>query len=1043
MENPKYQEGFFLRRPVFSSVISIIIVLAGLLAIRVLPVAQYPDLVPPTVMVIANYPGASPEDIANTVASPLEQQINGVDDMIYMDSVSSVSGLLTMTVSFEVGTDPEIAQVNVSNRVQAALPMLPEIVRRFGVSVMKYSPAMLQVLTITSPGGVRDDIFLSNYALINLLDGLKRLPGVGDAQILGSKDYAMRIWLNPQRMAQLGLSPSDISMAVQDQNNQYAAGTIGALPSDGDVRMTWQIHNQGRLVTAEEFGNIILRTDENGGVLRLRDVARVELGTLTYDFAGTFDGVEASVIAIFLAPGANALATADAVDGFMQQQAKAFPVGVDYDVAYDTTTFVRISIEEVVKTLVEAMLLVFLVVFLFLQDWRATLIPCLAVPIALIGTFAGIQVLGFTINTLTLFALVLAIGMVVDDAIVVLENVERILRTERLTVRQATAKAMSEVTAPVIAIVLVLCAVFIPVAFLGGLAGVMYRQFAITIAIAVVISGVVALTLTPSLCVLLLKEKEHEPGAFFRMFNRGFDAVTDGFSRAVNFFLKAPVIAVLVFVAICAGSFQLFRMVPTSLVPDEDQGMLMCMVSLPDGAAMPQTQDVMNRVSEQVQQIPGVQHVTALSGFDLMSTTLNTNQGTMFITLDDWGAREKIGADVQTIIREIYILGLKETKALVLPFNPPPISGMSNTGGFEMMLQSTESDPKALSDMARNFVAEAAKRPELTGLSTTFSINAPRLFIDLNREKARMLRVNVGDVFNTLGATLGSTYINDFNMMGRTFKVYMQADAPFRSLPSDISSLYTRSMNGDQVPIISLVNVTTDSGPKLIEHFNSLIAAKITGNPAPGYSSGQAIQALNEVAADVLPQGYSHAWSGTSYQEVATGGTNFGVLGFGMLMVFLILAAQYERWSLPLAVVTAVPFAVFGAIFANWLIGLSNDVYTQVAMITLMGLACKNAILIVEFAADLHRQGKGVAEAAAEAAKLRFRPIIMTSIAFILGCMPLALSTGAGAGGREAIGVSVVSGMLAATVLAPLLVPSFYELVMRVAEKFQRKKTEV
>lgn len=1026
--------GFFLRRPVLSMVLSIFIVLAGILSIRELPVAQYPDLVPPTITVSAQYPGASPEIIAQTVATPIEEQINGVPGMIYMSSVSSSSGSMQISVTFAVGTDADIAQVNVNNRVQAATPMLPEIVRQYGVTVDTFSPAILEIVALYSKDGRYDATYLSNYALVNLLDGLKRVPGVGQAQIIGSRDHAMRIWLDPPRMAELGISVNDISQAVNDQNAQYSLGSVGSQPGSDALTMTWQLQGEGRLVTAEQFGDIILRASPEGGVLRLRDVGRVELGAESYNFACAIDGSTAVPLAVFLAPGSNALDTAQRVAAYMEEQERYFPSGMGYMVPYDTTIFVRLSVEEVVRTLVEAMLLVFAVVYLFLQDWRATLIPCLAVPIALTGTFAGVYLLGFSINTLTLFALVLAIGMVVDDAIVVLENVERVLRTEGLDVAGATAVAMNEVTSAVIAIVFVLCSVFIPVGFLGGLAGVMYRQFAVTIAIAVVISGMVALTLTPALCLQILKTERREPLAFFRWFNRFFDAVTEGFVRLVRFFLGHGVISFGGLAGLCLCTAWLFTRVPTTLVPEEDQGSLMCTISLPEGSALPKTRELVTSVSEAVGRLPAVAHVLSLSGYDLINSTLDTSAGTLFIQLRPWDERKTPELGVADTLRQIYALGLAESRGLVLPFNPPPITGMSNTGGFDMEIQTTSGTPAELAKVADGFAAEASKQKELSGVSSAFNVDAPRLFVRLDREKAAMAGVDCADVFDMLGATLGSTYINDFNLSGRTFKVMMQADESFRSLPDSMRSLYVTSSSGDQIPLTSLVTVTTDGGPSTVSHFNGLLSAKITGNPAAGASSGQAIAALEKVAAS-LPEGYSYAWSGVTYQEVETGGTDFGVLGLSVLMIFLILAAQYERWSLPLAVLSAVPFAVFGAIFGNWITGLSNDIYTQVAIITLLGLACKNAILIIEFAVELRGQGRDLEEAAVEAAKLRFRPIIMTSIAFILGCLPLAFSTGAGAASRVSIGVSVVCGMIAATVLAPVLVPCFFVMVMRVSER--------
>jgi len=1033
--------NFFLRRPVLSMVLSIFIVLAGLLSIRELPVAQYPDLIPPTITVSAQYPGASPEVIAQTVATPIEEQINGVEDMIYMSSVSSSSGSLQISVTFAVGTDADIAQVNVNNRVQAAEPMLPEIVRQYGVTVDTFSPAILEIVALYSKEGRYDATFLSNYALVHLLDGLKRVPGVGQAQILGARNYAMRIWLDPLRMAQLGVSPDDVARAVETQNSQYSLGSIGSQPGPDELTLTWQLETQGRLVTPEEFGDIILRAAPGEGVLRLRDVGRVELGAESYNFSCAIDGATAIPLAIFLAPGSNALDTAERVAKYMEEQSALFPAGIGYIVPYDTTIFVRLSVEEVIRTLFEAMLLVFAVVYLFLQDWRATLIPCIAVPISLVGTFAGVWALDFSINTLTLFALVLAIGMVVDDAIVVLENVERVLSAEKLTVSEAVTAAMGEVTYAVIAIVLVLCSVFIPVGFLGGLAGVMYRQFAVTIAIAVVISGIVALTLTPALCRLLLRAGHREPPLPFRWFNSAFEKATNGFMAAVHFFLRRGAASVGVLALLSAGAFLLFERVPTTLVPEEDQGSVMCVIALPEGSALPQTKDVVKSVSENIRHLPAVEHVLSLSGYDLINSALDSSAGTLFVKLKPWDEREKLGIGLEETLKHIYGLGLRESKGSVLPFNPPPIMGMSNTGGFEMQILTTSGSPAELAAVASRFADEAAKQPELARVSSSFNVASPRLFVSLEKEKAMMLGVDASQVFNTLGATLGATYINDFNMLGRTFKVMMQADQAWRSLPDSMRSLYATSSSGEQVPLSSLVSVQMRGGPAMVTHFNGLLSAKITGSPAQGVSSGQAIDALKRVA-EQLPPGYSYAWSGTTYQEVETGGTDFGLFGLSLLMIFLILAAQYERWSLPLAVLSAVPFAVFGAILGNWLVGLSNDIYTQVAIITLLGLACKNAILIVEFAVELRAQGRGLEEAASEAARLRFRPIIMTSIAFILGCLPLVFSSGAGAASRVSIGVSVVCGMLAATVFAPLIVPYFYVLVMRISEKLHRGSGE-
>ncbi len=1039
----KYKDTFFIRRPVLATVISLVFVIAGLMAIRGLPVAQYPDLVPPVVSVTAQYPGATPETMAATVASPLELQINGVDDMIYMSTVVSTSGFININVSFELGTDPDIATINVNNRVQAALVQLPEEVRRYGVTVKKSSTSILQFVTLTSPNNFYDATYLNNFALINIVDNIKRIKGVGDASIFGSKDYAMRIWLKPERMEFFKLTPAEISRAVQEQNAQYAAGSLGNMPSPDSLEIKWQINAQGRLVTAEEFKDIIIRSDEDGGVLRLGDVADVELGAITYDFDGKLNESAMVPIAVYLAPGANALETAAAVEAEMARLSQTFPYGVEYKVPYDTTIFVRISIEEVIKTLGEAMLLVFLVVYLFLQNWRATLIPCIAVPISIIGTFAGMLVLGFSINTLTLFGLVLAIGIVVDDAIVVLENVERIMATEHgISARQATAKAMREVTGPVIAIVLVLCSVFIPVAFLGGLAGEMYKQFAITISISVVLSGVVALTLTPSLCVILLKpHSEHKPLKIFVWFNNFFDKITAGYTSMAKSLIKSSLKTLTIFIGVCAAALHLFSITPTELVPNEDQGYVLAMIQLPEGSTLPPTVEVTDRITEEILKNENVVDVVAMAGFNLLNNSMASNASALFIILKDWNERSE-DFSLPNFIRNIYAIGLKEKNAVVLPFNPPPISGMSNTGGFTGYIQSQTGDVKELSDITRAFIAKANERAELQGVSSTFSINSPRLFIELDRENARALQVSVSDVFSALASTLGTGYINDFNYLGRTFKVIMQAEESSRLNPGDIDKIYVKNAEGNMIPISSLITVEIDSGPQTLERFNGFTAAGLSGNPATGYSSGQAIQALEEVGKEVLPLGYSLAWSGSTYQEVDTGGTNFGIFGLAILMVLLILAAQYEKWSLPLSVLSAMPFAIFGAIFANWLVGLSNGVYTQVAIITLLGLASKNAILIVEFAAEQHKEGLSPADAAAEAVHLRFRPIIMTSLAFILGCVPLAISTGAGAASRVTIGLSVIGGMLVATIFAPLIVPYFFTKIMTLSEKFSSKKGE-
>lgn len=1030
---------FFVNRPVFATVLSVVIVLAGLLAMKVLPIAEFPDIIPPEVNVKANYPGASAEVIAQTVAAPLEQQVNGVENMLYMRSVSSGDGTLSMSVTFAVGTNPDQNTINVNNRVQAALTSLPEEVRRQGVTVSKKSSNMLQVISIFSPEGKYDTVYMSNYSLVNIIDDLKRISGVGDAVVFGAQNYSIRIWIRPDRLAQLGLTPSDIATAVREQNAQFAAGAIGKDPLTSPVELSYTVTTQGRMTDPKEFGEIILRANSDGTILRLKDVARLELGAQTYSLRAKNNGKPAVALGIYLSPGANALETAEAVSDKMAELSQRFPDGIKYSIPYDTTTFVRISVEEVVHTLAEAFILVFAIIYLFLQNWRATLIPCLAVPVSIIGTFAGMYVLGFSINTLTLFGLVLAIGIVVDDAIVVLENVERIMSTDKLPPKEATIKAMGEVTGPVVAIVLVLCAVFIPVAFMGGLAGGMYKQFAVTIAVSVIISGIVALTLTPALCALILKENHSQPLAPFRWFNRFFENVTRKYTAGVRLLLKRSFITITLFAVIIATTWTLFQKVPSALVPNEDKGTLIAISMLPDGASLSRNNTVTDDLVGRVLSTEGVRGTISLAGLDLFSGSMKSNMSTTFITLDDWKERGEKNSSfniVKGIFRDTYSI----VDAFVLAFNMPPISGMSNTGGFEAYLQSRSG--KGVRDLAQKadmVVKAAAKRPELSRITPNFSVNAPQLDIRLDREKAKSMGVPVSRVFETMQATFGAYYINDFNKLGRTFKVQIQSESDYRRTPEDISNVYVRSDKGDMIPLTALVTVKQITGPEVVERFNVFPAAKLLGGPAPGYSSSQALTAMEEVVKETLPADYTLAWTGSAYQEKATGGTSSQVFILGLLMVFLILAAQYEKWSLPLAVIMAVPFALFGAILANYGRGLANDVYFQIALVTLVGLSSKNAILIVEFASMLHKEGMSAYDAALEAAKMRFRPIVMTSLAFILGVVPLAISSGAGAASRHSIGTGIIGGMLASTFIATLFVPSFYRAIIAFTEKMFKK----
>ncbi len=1027
---------FFIERPIFASVISIIIVLGGLGAMRTLPIEQYPNLLPPVVSVSAFYSGASPDVISQTVAAPIEQQVNGVENMIYLQSAASADGTMTLNVYFAIGTDPDQATINVNNRVQAALPVLPEEVKRQGVTVKKKSTSILLFVSIASDNPAHDQVFLSNYVDLNILDEIKRIPGVGDATIMGAKDYAMRIWLRPDRLSQLGLTPTDVVSAIREQNAQFAAGKIGAEPLRNPVEFTYTVTTKGRLEEPEEFAEIIIRSLADGSRIRLKDVARVEIAAKDYSMAARVNGQPAALIGIYQQPGANALGVADKVYATLESAKGRFPQGMKYAVPYDTTKFVRISVKEVVHTLFEAIVLVFLVVYVFLQNVRATLIPSIAVPISLIGTFAGMYVLGFSINLLTLFGLVLAIGIVVDDAIVVLENVERLMKEEKLSPKDAAIKAMEEVSGPVVAIVLVLCGVFVPVAFMGGFTGQMYKQFAVTIAISVTISGIVALTLTPALCAIMLKPGHHEPNRFFRAFNSGFEAITRSFAGGVAFISRRVAVAFAIIAVLLLVMFGLFKAVPGGLVPDEDQGYIMMASIMPDAASFSRADATIRGAEAVVSKFPETEHIVALPGYDLLSGTIRPNAGAMFVTLKDWDERKGPGQDSFAIAKRALAANGVVKEGLLFAFNPPPITGLSTTGGVEAYLQSRAgAGSEALGLEAQKVVEAAQKRPEFASITTTFKPTVPQVFLDVDREKAKAIGVPVNSIFDALQATFGSLYVNDFNKFGRTYKVQIQSEADFRAKPEDIRNVFVRSQAGDMIPLNALVRVTKVPGPELVERFNVFPAAKLVATPAPGVSTGQVIQALEEVVEEASRSDYALAWTGSAFQEKQASGTAAFAFGFGIIMVFLILAAQYERWSLPFAVITAVPFALFGAILAVWLKGLTNDVYFQVGLVTLVGLAAKNAILIVEFAVLKMEEGLPAGEAAIESARQRFRPIVMTSLAFILGCVPLVLSSGAGAASRHALGWPVIGGMLAATFIAVFFVPLFFRLIVGSGKK--------
>ena len=1019
---------FFITRPIFASVLSIIIVLAGLAAALNLPIAQYPQIAPPTVIITATYPGASADTLSKTVAAPIEEQLSGVEGLLYFNSSADSSGTLTITATFDVGTDADQATFNISNRVNIALPRLPDEVRRTGLIIQKRSNDLLLVAMLTSPSGKYDPLFLSNYGTLNVLDELKRIPGVGDATIFGAQDYSMRIWLRPDRMAQLGVTTTDIANAIQTQNAQYAAGKIGQDPAPDSQQLVYTVTARGRLLQPEEFGNIILRSDGPRGVLHLKDVARIELGAQNYNIRTTLDGKPGVALGTYLQTGANALDTANAIKAKLEELKAKFPEGMDYAIPYDTSDFVKSSIMEVVKTLGEAMVLVVLVVFIFLQSWRATLIPIIAVPISLIGTFAGLHLFGFSINTLTLFAMVLSIGIVVDDAIVVLENIERLMTEEKLSPLNAAIKSMQQVSGAVVAIVLVLCAVFVPVAFLGGIAGELYRQFAVTVAVAVVISGVVALTLTPALCAILLKAV-HGESKFFRPFNRGFEHLTNFYTRVVSLTLHHRIIGAIVFAGIIGIALYLVKIVPGGFVPPEDQGYVISAIMLPDGATLNRTSKTTEAVRAAIHEDPAVWTEFIINGLDLIGGANKTSSGTMFVRMKDWDERT---ATAEDIVGKLFGIGAQQPDGMAIAFNPPAIRGLGTSGGFEMYVQSRgDADPKRLSAVVNNFLDALRKEPRLTGINSFFRPTVPQLYIEVDEAKAIAQGVQVADIYATLQSTMGSLYVNDFNRSGRTYRVQLQAEPEYRMQPEDLGDVYVRSNTGAMVPLSALSKITNIVGAEQLERYNGLLSAKVLGSGAPGVSSGEAIALTEKIAAETLPDGYQIAWTGQAYQEKRIGSAAIFAFSFAIIMVFLILAAQFETWALPLAVIMAVPFALTGALIAVLVRGMPNDIYFQIGLITLIGLAAKNAILIVEFASQKLEEGMPVAEAALEAARLRFRPIVMTSMAFVLGIVPLMVATGAGSAARRSMGTGVFGGMILATFVATIFIPLFFTWLTR------------
>lgn len=1034
---------FFVRRPIVAMVIAIIIVIVGVVSLSGLPIAQYPDITPPEVSVSASYTGANAEVVEQSVATPLEQKVNGVENMLYMKSVNANDGSMNLTVSFEVGSDLDMSNVLVQNRVSEAQASIPEEVKRLGITVKKKLSFPLLLVTVYSPNGTYDQNFQSNYLTINVLDAIARIRGVGQVSVLGGSDYAMRVWVKPDQLAKLGLTVPDITSAIQQQNVIAPAGQIGGPPAPPDTQFTFQMRTKGRLATAEEFGNVIVRSNHDGSQVRVKDVARVELGTQTYNAVSRLNSGPASILAIYQLPGANGLQVAAEVRAVMEEMQADFPADMQYMVSLDTTLAIEEGISEIVTTLWQAMVLVILVVFIFLQNARATLIPSLAVPVSLIGTFAVFPLLGFSINTLSLLGLVLAIGIVVDDAIVVVEAVTAKME-EGLKPKAATIAAMKEVSGPIVATSLTLMAVFVPVAMMGGITGRLYQQFAITIAVSVGISSINALTLSPALSALLLRPPSEQKDSwltpFYRWFNGVFSRVTTGYMGVAGLFSRKLILSLggLVIVTVLMSS--LFRLVPGGFVPEEDQGYFLVNVQLPDAASLERTDRVTAQVEQILQQTPGVESVTSVSGYSLLTSSLSPNNAFLFISLKPWAERDSTELHVKSIIRRVngqFALGIPE--AIIFGFGPPAIPGLGTGSGFSLMLQDRGGgSPEYLSDQTQLFIEEAKKRPEVGNINSTFRANVPQIFAEVDMDQVLKLGVSPADVNTTLGSFLGGAYVNDFNRFGRLYKVYVQAEPEYRTDATDIRYFFVHGKEGQKVPMSTLVTTYPTQGPEYTNRFNLFRAAEVTGSPAAGYSSDETLDALEEVAAKVLANDMAYSWNAMSFQERAAAGSGAIVFLMALLFVFLILSAQYESWSLPLGVLLGTPIAIFGAMLGLWLAGLvlpgyENNVFAQIGLVMLIGMAAKNAILIVEFAKMKSEEGMAPLEAAMAAARDRFRPILMTAFSFILGVIPLLVATGAGAEARKVMGMTVFSGMLAATVIGVLVVPALYVFVERLS----------
>ena len=1032
---------FFIERPIFAGVVAIVLCLAGLVSMSVLPVQQYPTITPVQINVSASYPGADSQTLADSVAAPIEAQINGVDNMLYMTSTSSASGRLSLSIYFELDTDPDIAQVQVQNRVALAEPQLPTAVRQQGVSVQKKSSSIMMLIGVYSDDERYSSDYIANYANVYILDSLKRVPGAGQAQIMGVPDQAMRIWMDPDRMASLKITTTDIKTAVSNQNALFGAGQIGQRPTDGPVQLTLPVVTQSPFTDPAQYEDIILRADpDTNAIVRLGDVARAEIGLQQYIVDSKMNGKEATFIAVYLQPGANGLKVSKGVRETLDKLQPSFPAGLQYDISLDTNDFVKLSIEEVIYTLLEAILLVVFVVFMFLQSFRTTIICMIAIVVALISTFTGMLALGFSINLITLFGLVLAIGMVVDDAIVVVENVERNMHEHDLQPKEATIKSMQEISTSLVAIVLVMASVFIPAAFLPGTTGQLYKQFAIVIVVSVSISGFLALTLTPSLAALILKKNPPPKRGFFAWFNRKVDSTTVGFGHAVEFVIKRSGIALCLLVFFLWSIYHLFSIIPTGFVPNEDQGYVMAAIVMPEASSMGRTQAVAEKVDAAFEKIPGVETRSMITGYSLLDSGFKTNAGAFFVTLTDFKERYSSAAmakkeNARAVLTTLHAETEDIQEAVILPVAPPAIPGIGSTGGVEFWIQDIGTgDSAQLDKVTKDYLERASKLPEFTRVTSTFDANTQQLRVNVDRDKAALLNVAIADVYETIQAQFGSITASQFTQFSRVWWVVLQSDAQYRQEPDDLLNLYARSKSGDMVPLSALISLDWVTGPDMLPHFNGFPASKVTATAATGYSSGQVIAAMEALADDVLPDGYTYAWSGLAFEEKQSGSTSILAFGFGLIIVFLVLAAQYESWTLPGAVMSAVPFGVLGALLMIMMRGLENDVYFQIGLLVLIGLGAKNAVLRVSAAVDFRKQGKSIMEATILAGEQRLRPIIMTSLAFAAGCLPMALAMGAGANARHSIGTGIIGGMIGETTLAMLYVPLLFYLFDRFGE---------